>query len=220
MSGCPPCCCPGCRDEVCQECVTCKAESWRKDTCTAGPIPEISHNSDSDSSDKDISDAPSESPSIEEGDHILATGLLPPTSSTDIRPSSTISQHLVKAFKANSEAESPPIPEYSNGFTSVFSKKSFDALPETREWDHAIKIIPGSKTSNCKVYLLTPSEQKELDAFLKKNLETGCIWPSNSPMASLVFFIKKKDGSLQLVQDYWALNAVLYSAPHCLVGLR
>ena len=27
-------------------------------------------------------------------------------------------------------------------------------------------------------------------------------------MASLVFFIKKKDGSLQLVQDYQALNAV------------
>ena len=27
-------------------------------------------------------------------------------------------------------------------------------------------------------------------------------------MASLVFFIKKKDGSLQLIQDYQALNAV------------
>jgi len=27
-------------------------------------------------------------------------------------------------------------------------------------------------------------------------------------MASLVFFIKKKDGSLRLVQDYWKLNAV------------
>ena len=27
-------------------------------------------------------------------------------------------------------------------------------------------------------------------------------------MASLVFFIKKKDGTLQLVQDYWALNVI------------
>ena len=27
-------------------------------------------------------------------------------------------------------------------------------------------------------------------------------------MASPVFFIKKKDGALQLVQDYWALNAM------------
>ena len=37
--------------------------------------------------------------------------------------------------------------------------------------------------------------------FLKENLETGHIQPSKSPMASPVFFIKKKDGSLQLVQD-------------------
>ena len=175
MSRCPPCCCPGCRDEVHQEQVTQKAKSWRKDTCTAGPIPEISHDSNSNSSDEDMSDAPSESPSMEERDHMLTTGLLPPTSSMDIRASSTISQHLAEAFKANSEAESPPIPEYLKEFTSVFSKKSFDALPEIRGWDHAIEIIPRSKTSNCKVYPMTPSEQRELDAFLKENLETGCI---------------------------------------------
>jgi len=51
-------------------------------------------------------------------------------------------------------------------------------------------------------------EQKELDQFLKENLETGWIRLSKSLMASLVFFIKKKDGTLQLVQDYWALNAM------------
>jgi len=51
-------------------------------------------------------------------------------------------------------------------------------------------------------------EQKELDQFLKENLETGHIHPSKSPMASPVFFIKKKDGTLQLVQDYQALNAM------------
>ena len=86
----------------------------------------------------------------------------------DIRASSTISQCLAKAFKANSKATSPPIPEYLKEFTSIFSKKSFDILPESKEWDHAIEIIPGSKASNCKVYPLSPSEQKELDAFLKE----------------------------------------------------
>jgi hypothetical protein len=84
--------------------------------------------------------------------------------SVDIRASSTISQRLAEAFNANSEAESP-IPEYLKEFTSVFSKKSFDVLPEPKEWDHAIKIIPGSKASNCKVYPLSPAEQKELDMF-------------------------------------------------------
>jgi hypothetical protein len=49
---------------------------------------------------------------------------------------------------------------------------------------------------------LSPNEQTELDAFLKENLEIGHIYPSKSPMASPVFFIKKKDGSLHLVQNY------------------
>jgi len=52
-------------------------------------------------------------------------------------------------------------------------------------------------------------EQKELDAFLEENLRTGQIRPSKSPMAAPVFFIKKKDGSLQLVQDYRVLNSMM-----------
>ncbi|KAF8530748.1 hypothetical protein JB92DRAFT_2592069, partial [Gautieria morchelliformis] len=57
-----------------------------------------------------------------------------------------------------------------------------------------------------KVYPLSPREQVELNGFLAENLLR--IRPSKSPMASPVFFIKKKDGSLRLVQDYWALNAI------------
>ena len=56
---------------------------------------------------------------------------------------------------------------------SMFSKQTFDVLPEPREWDHAVEIIPGSELTGCKVYPLSPVEQKELDAFLKENLETG-----------------------------------------------
>ena len=100
------------------------------------------------------------------------------------------------------------IPEYLREFKDVFAKESFDTLPERKPWDHAIGLEPGSKPTNCKVYSLSPREQVELDAFLQENLHTGRICPSKSPMASLVFFIKKKDGSLQLVQDYRALNAV------------
>ena len=52
-------------------------------------------------------------------------------------------------------------------------------------------------------------EQKELDSFLEENLCTGQIRPSKSLMAALVFFIKKKDGSLRLVQDYQGLNSMM-----------
>ena len=90
-----------------------------------------------------------------------------------------------------------------------FYKESFDVLPDPKPWNHAIELVPGGAPSECKVYLLSPSEQKELDAFLTENLEFGRIRPSKSPMASLVFFTKMKDGALCLVQDYWALNAIM-----------
>lgn len=61
---------------------------------------------------------------------------------------------------------------------------------------------------NCKVYPIAPNKQTELDEFLHENLASGRIRPSKSPMASPVFFIKKKDGTLHLVQDYRALNAI------------
>ena len=40
--------------------------------------------------------------------------------------------------------------------------------------------------------------------FLHENLTNGHIQPLKSP----VFFIKKKDRSLRLVQDYWKLNEI------------
>ena len=47
-----------------------------------------------------------------------------------------------------------------------------------------------------------------MDSFLEENLRIGRICLSKSPMAAPVFFIKKKDGSLWLVQDYRALNSM------------
>jgi len=57
-----------------------------------------------------------------------------------------------------------------------------------------------------KVYPIPINEQKELDCFLDNNLQKGYIIPSKSPIASPVFFIKKKDRQLCLVQDYRRLN--------------
>jgi hypothetical protein len=114
----------------------------------------------------------------------------------------------VEASQKHTKAESE-IPEYLQDFEDVFAKESFYALPVWKVWDHAIELEPGSKPTNCKVYPLSPKEQLELDMFLKESLCTGRICPSKSPMASPVFFIKKKDGCLWLVQDYQALNAVM-----------
>ena len=93
-------------------------------------------------------------------------------------------------------------------FQDIFSKELFNELPEQKQWDHAIDLIPGSKPFSTKVYPISPVEQKELDDFLDENLSSGHIHPSKSPMASPVFFVKKKDGKLWFVQDYRKLNVM------------
>ena len=117
---------------------------------------------------------------IEAGNWIFATGLHQPPE--EIHAASTISQRLVEAFKRNQNSPGPErggpvlaedIPVHLREFSAVFSKESFDVLPDPKPWDHAIELIPGGAPSRCKVYPLSPSEQKELNAFLKENLESG-----------------------------------------------
>jgi hypothetical protein len=73
-------------------------------------------------------------------------------------------------------------------------------------WDHKIEMKSGFEPKSFKTYNLMPEEQVELDKFLKENLDKGYIKPSQSPMASLFFFVKKKDGKLRPCQDYRYLN--------------
>jgi len=122
----------------------------------------------------------------------------------------TTSQHLTKGARCSVEAQAAatPLPAYVAEFQSMFTKEDFDILLEHYKWDHVIELIPRAEPKSSKVYPLSPLEQVELDACLKENLCTRQIQPSKSPMAAPMFFIKKKDGSLCLVQDYRALNAI------------
>src|SRR5260221_13710809 len=97
--------------------------------------------------------------------------------------------------------------QYHN-FRDVFSKEAFDKLPLQKAWDHTIDLTPGTELPCSQMFPLSPAEQKELDNFLQENLANGHIHPSKSPMAAPVFFIKKKDGSLHLIQDYRKLNEI------------
>jgi hypothetical protein len=53
---------------------------------------------------------------------------------------------------------------------------------------------------------MTPTEDEALLKFLKEMQARGYIQPSKSPYASSFFFVRKKDGKLQPVQDYHKLN--------------
>src|SRR5260221_5968872 len=102
----------------------------------------------------------------------------------------------------------PPTLAQFHDFRDVFSKEAFDKLPPWKVWDHAIDLSPGTELPCSWMFPLSPAEQKELDNFLQENLANGHICPSKSPMAP-VFFVKKKDGLLCLMQDYQKLSEIM-----------
>ena len=129
---------------------------------------------------------------LESGDHLFFLAAEDPPKT--INATSSISQQLAQQL-----AESTPknsfkdlIPKSYQDFKDIFSKESFDQLPLCKSWDHTIELTPGAQPFATKVYPISPIKQTELDTFLEDNLKTHCICPSKSPMASPVFFIKKK----------------------------
>lgn len=150
-----------------------------------------------------------ESSEVDPEDRVFVSYLHPQQQA--INATSTVSQKLAEEshqHDAPKRSFEEIVPKQYHSFKGVFSKESFDRLPDRKPWDHAIELKPGSEPYRSKIYPLSPNEQKELDAFLEENLKSGRIRPSKSPMASPVFFVKKKDGSLRLVQDYRRLNSM------------
>ena len=89
-----------------------------------------------------------------------------------------------------------------HNYLGVFNENKAERFPGPRPWDHKIKLKEGFKPKSFKTINLTPEEQRELDQWLKENLEKGYIRPSQSPMASPFFYVKKKDRRLRPCQDY------------------
>ena len=99
------------------------------------------------------------------------------------------------------------LPEYIWLFTHLFNKKKFEKLLERHEWDYKINLMDEApKKLNAKAYTMTLKEEEALNQWLDKQLKAGLIVESKSRYAAPCFYIPKKDGSLQLVQDYRKLN--------------
>ena len=65
------------------------------------------------------------------------------------------------------------LPSHIQQFESVFTKEDFNILSNHYKWDYAIKLIPGTDSKLLKIYLLSLTEQFELDRFIAENLQTG-----------------------------------------------
>jgi len=69
-------------------------------------------------------------------------------------------------------------------------------------WDYAINMKEGFVPRKEKMYLLSREEREEVCEFINEQLRKGYIRPLKSSQIALVFFVGKKDGKKQMVQDY------------------
>jgi hypothetical protein len=111
---------------------------------------------------------------------------------TNIATELAIEENSKKTDKTDEQL----VPVKYHKYLDIFSEEKAHCFPESRPWDHKIKMKEGFEPKSFKNYNLTPAEQIELDKFLKENLEKGYIRPSQSPMASPFLFVSKKDGKL------------------------
>jgi hypothetical protein len=183
MSHCPNHCC------TCQN----KANVERKErlveeanicSCHAGPMPEPDVEMEDIPNLGDVSDEEEEEEeeepyagedAMEEGDQLFTATI--PCEAEFICALSNISQRLAEAFHKNTQQKTfhKLVPTYLQDFEDLFAKSLFDCLPDRKVWDHAIKLVPDLKASNCKVYPLALNEQVELDEFIQENLAMGRI---------------------------------------------
>ena len=108
---------------------------------------------------------------------------------------------------ARSEAEAKKlVPEKFHKWIKVFGKKQSERMQMKKVWDHAIDVKEGFIPRKGKVYPLLREEREEVREFVKEQLQKGYIQLSKSPQTVLVFFVGKKNGKKQMVQDYRYLN--------------
>ena len=115
----------------------------------------------------------------------------------NVKTSNAIEFHLKHDEKKDNLPIEQIVPEAYHYYLDIFNKTKADRFPGPRSWDHKIELKEGFEPKSFKTYNLTPEEQTELDKWIKENLDKGYIRPSQSPMASPFFYVKKKDGKLR-----------------------
>ncbi|GJV68804.1 putative reverse transcriptase domain-containing protein [Tanacetum coccineum] len=90
-------------------------------------------------------------------------------------------------------------------FLEVFPE-DFPGLPQTRQVEFHIELIPRVAPLAHTPYRLAPAEMKELAEQLKELYDKGFIRPSSSSWGAPILFVKKKDGSFRMCIDYYELN--------------
>jgi hypothetical protein len=121
----------------------------------------------------------------------------------------------INGLTGNAEGWRDSIPKQYHRFCdTVFSDESASELPPHRDAiDCEITLKEGEKLWQRKLIDMPLEQQRVLKQYLDTQLERGFIQPSNSPVASPVFFVTDKASQsrgtdqLRLVVDYRTLNS-------------
>ena len=92
-------------------------------------------------------------------------------------------------------------PQYAK-YTQVFDKPKDRKLPPQWAFDHTIDLKETFVLKVAKTYPMNPKEMEACKEFIDEHLKLGKIHNSQSPQASPVFLVQKKDGGLRPCQDY------------------
>lgn len=87
----------------------------------------------------------------------------------------------------------PAIAAITKEFSDVFQKEISPELPPVRSIQHEVVLKPGTKPSNRPPFCLSKVEQEALDRFVADPLKKNWIEVSDSPWASNIFGVPKKD---------------------------
>ena len=115
------------------------------------------------------------------------------------------------SLRAASLAANPDlsaVPEDYHKFADVFSKAKASVLAPHQDHNLKIDLEEGATLLPRRLYSLSPVELEALWTFIDKNLRFGFIHPTSSSHAAPVLFVKKKDGSLRLCDNFRGLNKI------------
>ncbi len=102
------------------------------------------------------------------------------------------------------------VPSEYVDFIDVFLPKlAAELLEHTGINDYAIELVDDWQPPYGPIYSLGPMEIETLKAYIKNNLASGFIRPSESPAGAPILFDKKSDDSLRLCVDYQGLNNLI-----------
>ena len=121
-------------------------------------------------------------------------------------PSGKIVIVSTRVAKRQLSLNANPLPDLEDipvvrDFPDVFPEE-LPGVPPDRDVEFVIDLIPGTAPISRRPYKMAPLELAELKKQLDESLQKGFIHPSSSPWACPILFVKKKDGTDQMVVDH------------------